>query len=217
MKTFKEIIKEESKQSYFKTLKAFVDQEYQEKTIFPPRDEIYSAFRYADYEDIKVVIIGQDPYHELHQANGLAFSVRKDVKIPPSLRNIYKEAMADVGIPKPTSGDLTPWAKQGVLLINTVLTVEEGKANAHKGKGWEIFTDHIIEKMNEREKPLVFILWGRQAQNKAKMIDERHCVIKSAHPSPLSASRGFFGSKPFSRANAFLESIHEEPIDWRIE
>lgn len=217
MRTFEKIINEESQQSYFKTLKAFVDREYEEKTVFPPRDEIYSAFRYADYEDIKVVIIGQDPYHELHQANGLAFSVSKEVKIPPSLRNIYKEAMQDVGIPEPHSGDLTPWAKQGVLLINTVLTVEEGKANAHKGKGWEIFTDHIIEKMNEREKPLVFILWGRQAQNKAGMIDSRHCVIKSAHPSPLSASRGFFGSKPFSRANAFLESIQVEPIDWRIE
>ena len=150
MRTFEKIINEESQQSYFKTLKAFVDREYEEKTIFPPRNEIYSAFRYADYEDIKVVIIGQDPYHELHQANGLAFSVSKEVKIPPSLRNIYKEAMQDVGIPEPHSGDLTPWAKQGVLLINTVLTVEEGKANAHKGKGWEIFTDHIIEKMNER-------------------------------------------------------------------
>ena len=171
-----------------------------------------------DYEDIKVVIIGQDPYHELHQANGLAFSVNKGVRIPPSLVNIYKEAHNDVGIDIPNHGDLTAWAKQGVLLLNTVLTVEKGCANSHKGKGWEIFTDHIIEEMNKREKPVVFILWGRQAENKASMIDtNKHCVITSAHPSPLSAHRGFFGSKPFSRTNEFLVSQGIEPIDWRID
>ena len=164
-----------------------------------------------------MAILGQDPYHEIHQANGLAFSVNKGIRIPPSLVNIYKEAMMDVGIPQPHSGDLTPWARQGVLLLNTVLTVRDGMANSHKGHGWEIFTDHIIEIMNEREKPLVFILWGAQARRKAPMINPRHLVIQSAHPSPLSAHRGFFGSRPFSRCNEFLVNNGMTPIDWRID
>ncbi len=218
MKTFKTIIQEESRQPYYQDLHAFVEQEYRSHTIFPPHGQIYHAFNYCDYNDIKVVIIGQDPYHEVHQANGLAFSVNKGVRIPPSLVNIYKEAHEDVGIPIPSHGDLTSWAEQGVLLLNTVLTVEEGKANSHKGKGWEVFTDHIIEVMNEREKPLVFILWGRQAIDKSRMIDQKkHKVITSVHPSPLSAHRGFFGSKPFSKANEFLISQGEKPIDWRVE
>ncbi|MDD6349415.1 uracil-DNA glycosylase [Intestinibaculum porci] len=217
MRTFREIINTEAKEPYYQALHQFVEDEYATHTIFPPHKQIYHAFNFCDYEDIKVVILGQDPYHELHQANGLAFSVNKGVRIPPSLINIYKEAMSDVGIPQPHSGDLTPWARQGVLLLNTVLTVREGMANSHKGHGWEIFTDHIIEAMNEREKPVVFILWGRAARNKAQMIHERHLVIESAHPSPLSANRGFFGSRPFSRTNAFLREHGIAEIDWRID
>jgi uracil-DNA glycosylase len=217
MRTFKTIIQEEAKQPYYQELHAFVEQEYATHTIYPPHKQIYHAFNFCDYEDIKVVILGQDPYHEIHQANGLAFSVNKGVRIPPSLVNIYKEAMMDVGIPQPHSGDLTPWARQGVLLLNTVLTVRDGMANSHKGHGWEIFTDHIIEIMNEREKPLVFILWGAQARRKAMMINKRHLVIQSAHPSPLSAHRGFFGSRPFSRCNEFLVNNGMTPIDWRID
>ena len=217
MRTFKTIIQEEAKQPYYQELHAFVEQEYATHTIYPPHKRIYHAFNFCDYEDIKVVILGQDPYHEIHQANGLAFSVNKGIRIPPSLVNIYKEAMMDVGIPQPHSGDLTPWARQGVLLLNTVLTVRDGMANSHKGHGWEIFTDHIIEIMNEREKPLVFILWGAQARRKAPMINPRHLVIQSAHPSPLSAHRGFFGSRPFSRCNEFLVNKGMTPIDWRID
>lgn len=217
MRTFREIIDHEASQPYYKKLHEFVEDEYQKYTIYPPHKQIYHAFNFCDYEDIKVVILGQDPYHEPHQAMGLAFSVNKGVRIPPSLINIYKEAMSDVGIPQPHSGDLTPWARQGVLLLNTVLTVRQGAAFSHKGKGWEIFTDHIIELMNEREKPLVFILWGRAARNKAPMINSRHLVIESAHPSPLSANRGFFGSRPFSRTNAFLTEHNMTPIDWRIK
>lgn len=214
---FREIIDEERQQPYYKQLESFVNDEYSHKVIYPPRNRIFHCFNFKNYDDIKVVIIGQDPYHEVNQANGLAFSVAKGVRIPPSLVNIYKEAHSDVGIDIPSHGDLSDWAHQGVLLLNTVLTVEDGKANSHKGKGWEVFTDHIIEKMNEREKPLVFILWGRQAIDKEKMIDtSKHYVIKSVHPSPLSAHRGFFGSKPFSKTNSFLISKGIEPIDWRI-
>lgn len=214
---FKEIIDEERKQPYYQKLESYVSEEYQNKVIFPPRNRVFHCFNFKDYEDIKVVIIGQDPYHELHQANGLAFSVSRGVRIPPSLVNIYKEAHDDVGIDIPDHGDLSAWANQGVLLLNTVLTVEQGKANSHKGIGWEIFTDHIIEVMNEREKPLVFILWGNQAISKSRMIDtSRHLIIKSAHPSPLSAHRGFFGSRPFSRTNEFLIQNNIEPIDWRL-
>lgn len=215
---FKEIIDEERKQSYYSKLEEFVNAQYASKTVFPPRNRVFHCFNFKDYDDIKVVIIGQDPYHEVNQANGLAFSVSRGVRIPPSLVNIYKEAHDDVGIDIPRHGDLSSWAKQGVLLLNTVLTVEESKANSHKGKGWEIFTDHIIQKLNEREKPLVFILWGRQAIDKEKMIDtSKHYIIKSVHPSPLSANRGFFGSKPFSKTNNFLISQGIEPINWRIK
>lgn len=217
MRTFKEIIQEEAKQPYYSKLHQYVEDQYQHYTCFPPHKQIYHAFNFCDYEDIKVVILGQDPYHELNQANGLAFSVNKGVRIPPSLVNIYKEAMEDVGIAQPHSGDLTPWARQGVLLLNTVLTVREHQANSHKGHGWEIFTDHIVEIMNEREKPLVFILWGNQARAKARMIYPRHLVIQSPHPSPLSASRGFFHSHPFSRCNEFLVAHGQLPIDWRID
>lgn len=215
---FKDIIDEERKQPYYKQLESFVNDEYNHKVIYPPKNRIFHCFNFKSYDDIKVVIIGQDPYHEVNQANGLAFSVARGVRIPPSLINIYKEAHNDVGIDIPNHGDLSDWAHQGVLLLNTVLTVEDGKANSHKGKGWETFTDHIIEKMNEREKPLVFILWGRQAIDKEKMIDtSKHYVVKSVHPSPLSAHRGFFGSKPFSKTNKFLLSKGIDPIDWRIK
>lgn len=214
---FKTIINHEKEMPYYKELEAFVNKEYQTKTIYPPRNRVFHCFNFKDYEDIKVVIIGQDPYHGEHQANGLAFSVERGIAVPPSLVNIYKEAHDDVGIDIPAHGDLTAWAKQGILLLNTVLTVEAHRANSHKDKGWETFTNHIIEVLNQRDKPLVFILWGRQAIDKEKMIDtSKHCVIKSVHPSPLSAYRGFFGSRPFSRANQFLVSHGMEPIDWRI-
>lgn len=215
---FKDIIDIERQQPYYQQLENFINDEYAYKVIYPPRKRIFHCFNFKNYDDIRVVIIGQDPYHEVNQANGLAFSVAKGVRIPPSLVNIYKEAHDDVGIDIPHHGDLSSWAQQGVLLLNTVLTVEEGKANSHRGKGWEIFTDHIIQKMNEREKSLVFILWGRQAIDKEKMIDtSKHFIVKSVHPSPLSAHRGFFGSKPFSKTNAFLVSKGIEPIDWRIQ
>ncbi|MEG0453529.1 MAG: uracil-DNA glycosylase [Coprobacillus sp.] len=214
---FKTIIQNEKQLPYYQELETFVKHEYENKKVFPPQNRVFHCFNECDYDDVKVVILGQDPYHDDHQANGLAFSVEPGVKIPPSLINIYKEAHTDVGIDIPHHGDLTKWAKQGVLLLNTVLTVEAHKANSHKGKGWEIFTNHIIEVMNEREKPLVFILWGKQAIDKESMIDtSKHFVIKSVHPSPLSAYRGFFGSRPFSKANDFLVSKGIEPIDWRI-
>ena len=207
---FKTLINQERKLPYYQQLESFVNQEYASHTIYPPRNRVFHCFNFKDYDDIKVVIIGQDPYHEEHQANGLAFSVERGVQIPPSLVNVYKEAHDDVGIDIPKHGDLSAWAHQGVLLLNTVLTVQAHRANSHKDKGWETFT-------NQREKRLVFILWGRQAIDKAKMIDQsKHYVITSPHPSPLSAYRGFFGSKPFSRTNAFLKSQGIEPIDWRI-
>ncbi len=215
---FKTFINQERQCHYFQELESFVNSEYQMNTVYPPHDKIFQCFYSQDYHDIKVVIIGQDPYHEEHQANGLAFSVERGVKIPPSLMNIYKEAHDDVGIDIPTHGDLTSWANQGVLLLNTVLTVRAHQANSHKGKGWEIFTNHVIEEMNKREKPLVFILWGKQAIDKEVMIDQsKHFIIKSVHPSPLSSYRGFFGSKPFSSTNQFLIQKGIEPIDWRIE
>lgn len=215
---FRTIIDAERQKPYYKELEAFVNQEYKTKTIYPPRKRVFHCFNFKDYNDIKVVIIGQDPYHEEHQANGLAFSVERGVQIPPSLVNIYKEVHDDVGIEIPQHGDLSSWANQGVLLLNTVLTVQAHCANSHKLRGWETFTNHIIEAMNKREKPLVFILWGKQAIDKEKMIDtSRHCVIKSVHPSPLSAYRGFFGSKPFSKTNQFLVQNGMEPIDWGIQ
>lgn len=214
MKKFKEIAEKEFQQDYYKKLHQFIEQEYQTKTIFPPKHEIFRALNLCDFEDIKVVILGQDPYHELHQANGLAFSVRKNVKIPPSLVNIYKELNDDLGVPIPSHGDLTSWAKQGVLLLNNVLTVEQGRANSHKGAGWETFTLNIVKELSKREKPMVFILWGRNAMEKKQYIASHHLVLTSAHPSPLSCHRGFFGSHPFSKANQFLQEHGMEMIDW---
>lgn len=212
--TFDELIKLEKEKEYFKTLETFLDKEYSEKTIFPPKDEIFNAFNLCPFENVKVVIIGQDPYHEINQAHGLAFSVKDGNKLPKSLMNIYKELYDDILVTRLT-GELTDWAKQGVFLINTILTVEEGKANSHKNKGWEIFTTKVIEELNKDNSPKVFVLWGNQAYEYEKIIkNSNHLIIKSAHPSPLSAYRGFFGSKPFSRINEFLISKNIDPIDW---
>ncbi len=211
-------LQDEWQKPYFVELSKFVHEAYEHKTVFPPKDKVFSAFEVCDYSDVKVVILGQDPYHELHQAHGMCFSVNPGIKIPPSLVNIYKELHDDVGCYIPNNGYLMPWAKQGVFLLNTVMTVEEGKANSHAGKGWEIFTDHTIQKINEKDSPVVFLLWGRNARNKASMIDtKKHLVLECAHPSPLSAYHGFFGCKHFSKTNTFLLEHGKEPIHWQIE
>lgn len=211
------ILQDEMKKDYIQELHTKLDAEYKTERIFPPKDEIFNALKLTSYTNTRVVIIGQDPYHGEGQAEGLSFSVKKGVRIPPSLRNIYKELHADLGIPIPSHGSLKHWACEGVLLLNNVLTVREGKPNSHKGIGWERFTDAVIEKVNERNQPAVFMLWGNHAQKKGDFIDRsRHLVIESAHPSPLSARHGFIGSSPFSKANEFLESQGMEPIDWMI-
>ena len=213
--TFEEIINKERQKEYFKKLETFLEEEYRTKTIFPPKDEVFTAFKLCEFKDVKVVIIGQDPYHEINQAHGLAFSVKDGNKLPKSLINIYKELYDDLLVTRLT-GELTEWAYQGVFLINTVLTVEEGKANSHKNKGWEIFTSKVIEELNNDDSPKVFVLWGNQAYEYEKMITNvNHKIIKSAHPSPLSAYRGFFGSKPFSKINEFLLEHNLKEIDWR--
>ena len=211
-------LKEEFHKDYYKRLHQIVMSEYQTKVIFPPADDIFNAFHLTPFKDVKVVIIGQDPYHEPGQAHGLCFSVKKDVDIPRSLVNIYKELHDDLGCYIPNNGFLEKWAKQGVLLLNTVLTVRAHQAFSHKGIGWEEFTDAAIAALAKEDRPIVFILWGSPAQKKAEMItNPKHYIIKSVHPSPLSASRGFFGSKPFSKANSYLQKCHLEPIDWQIE
>ena len=213
-----EILKDEFKKEYFINLLDFVKKEYKEKTIYPKQNEVFNAFRYTDFDDVKVVILGQDPYHGPNQAEGLSFSVSNEVLKPPSLQNIFKELESDLRIPFPESNSLKPWARQGVLLLNAVLTVEEHKPTSHKDKGWEIFTDDIIKILNEREKPVVFILWGAYARNKKELItNKQHLIIESAHPSPFSARGGFFGSKPFSKTNEFLKKNNIKEIDWRIE
>ncbi len=215
---FKTFVEEQKKQEYYMTLKERIDNEYASNTIFPPKKEIFRCLNLTSYDDVKVVILGQDPYHEKGQANGLAFSVRPGVQVPPSLVNIFKECHDDVGIRIPNNGDLTAWAKQGVLLLNNVLTVREHQANSHRFYGWEIFTLNVVKLLNAREKPMVFILWGKNAIEKEKYIDtSKHLVLKSVHPSPLSAYRGFFGSKPFSKTNAFLVKTGQMPIDWQIQ
>lgn len=211
------ILADEFNKDYYLKLREFLKEEYRTQTVYPDMHDIFNAFKYTDYNDVKVVILGQDPYHEPMQAQGLSFSVPKGVRIPPSLVNIYKELNDDMGIPVPSHGCLKEWASEGVLLLNAVLTVRKGNAGSHAGKGWEILTDRVIELLNEREEPMVFILWGAYAQKKAALINERrHCVIKSVHPSPLSAYRGFFGGRYFSRANGFLEIVGQEPVDWTI-
>ena len=208
----------ESQQEYYKALTVKVKEEYQRNLVFPPKDQVFNAFQYTSYEAVKVVIIGQDPYHNVGQAHGLCFSVEEDVEIPPSLVNIYQELHDDLGCFIPNNGNLTKWAKQGVLLLNTVLTVRAHQANSHRGIGWETFTDHVIELVDRKESPVVFLLWGSPAQKKAEMLhNPNHLILKAPHPSPLSAYRGFFGCKHFSKTNEFLEKKGLEPIDWQIE
>ena len=213
-----EVLKDEFKKEYFTNLMDFVKNEYKSKTIYPKQNEVFNAFRYTDFDNVKVVILGQDPYHGPNQAEGLSFSVSNEVLKPPSLKNIFKELESDLKIPFPEVNSLKPWAKQGVLLLNAVLTVEEHKPTSHKGMGWEIFTDSVIKMINEKEKPVVFILWGSYARDKKKLItNPNHLIIESAHPSPFSARNGFFGSKPFSKTNSFLKRNGIREIDWRIE
>lgn len=212
-----ELLDDELKEPYYQELRKFLIDEYSTKQIFPDMYDIFNALHFTSYADTKVVILGQDPYHEPGQAHGLSFSVLPNVPPPPSLMNIFKELRDDLGCFIPNNGCLKPWAEQGVLLLNAVLTVRAHAANSHRGHGWEIFTDKIIRLLNEHERPLAFILWGRPARSKKAMItNPRHFIIESAHPSPLSASGGFFGSRPFSRVNTFLESIGAEPINWQI-
>jgi uracil-DNA glycosylase len=211
------LLNSEFEKPYYLQLRQFLVDEYSTQVIYPLKEDIYNALHLTPYEETKVVILGQDPYHGEGQAHGLSFSVKPGVKQPPSLKNIFKELQTDLGHPIPNHGFLESWAKQGVLLLNAVLTVREKTPNAHKGRGWENFTDEVIHKLNEREKPVVFILWGRHAQAKKSFItNKNHHIIESAHPSPLSARNGFFGSKPFSKTNDFLRSIGEKEIDWSI-
>lgn len=212
------ILNEEYNKDYFKSLIDFVKKEYKEKTIYPKQNEVFNAFRYTDFDNVKVVILGQDPYHGPNQAEGLSFSVSNEVLKPPSLKNIFKELESDLKIPFPEHNSLKPWAKQGVLLLNAVLTVEEHKPTSHKDKGWETFTNSVIKILNKREKPIVFILWGSYARAKKEFItNPKHYIIESAHPSPFSARNGFFGSKPFSKTNEFLRKNDIKEINWRVE
>lgn len=208
---------EEMQKPYYRELRQFLINQYRSVQVYPDMYDIFNALHYTSYADTKVLILGQDPYHEPGQAHGLSFSVLPNVPPPPSLLNIFKELETDLGCSVPNNGCLEPWARQGVLLLNTVLTVQAHRANSHRDKGWEIFTDKIISLLNEREKPVAFILWGSPARRKKSMItNKRHFIVESPHPSPLSAYRGFFGSKPFSRVNTFLKSIGEEPINWQL-
>lgn len=214
---WKNYLQDELEKDYYKKLRSMLIEEYRTHHIFPSMYDIFNALHYTSYDNTKVVILGQDPYHGAGQAHGLSFSVQPGVAPPPSLLNIFKELQSDIGCTVPNNGCLIPWAKQGVLLLNAVLTVRERQANSHQGLGWEIFTDRIIELVNAREQPVVFILWGRPAQRKKSMVtNPRHLVIESPHPSPLSASRGFFGSRPFSKANEFLVANGIEPINWQL-
>ena len=211
-------LKGEFRKPYYRDLFTFVGQEYRTKTIYPPSDEIFSAFHLTPLPQVKVVILGQDPYHEEGQAHGLSFSVKPGIAIPPSLINIYRELEDDMGCYIPNNGYLVKWAEQGVLMLNTVLTVRAHQANSHKNVGWEAFTDAVIRAVEQEDRPIVYLLWGRPAQAKESMItNPKHLVLKAPHPSPLSAYRGFFGSHLFSQTNAFLQEHGAEPIDWQIE
>jgi len=209
----------EFRKPYYKELYEFVKQEYSTRVIYPPADDIFNALHFTPLKEVKVLILGQDPYHNEHQAHGLSFSVLPEQKeIPPSLQNIYQELHDDLGCYIPNNGYLEKWARQGVLMLNTVLTVRAHQANSHQGKGWEKFTDAIIEAVNEQDRPIVYMLWGRPAQNKIPMLNNpKHLILKAPHPSPLSAYRGFFGCQHFSQANEFLTAHGVEPIDWQIE
>lgn len=211
------ILADEFEKPYYKELRAFLKQEYSTRRIYPHMNDIFSALKASSFEDTRVVIIGQDPYHGAGQAHGLCFSVKRPVEPPPSLKNMFKELESDVGFKIPDHGELTKWAEQGVLLLNTVLTVREGQANSHKGKGWELFTDRVIDELNKKTTPVVFLLWGANAKNKAKIITNPiHRKLETVHPSPLSAYGGFFGCKHFSKCNEILRSTGQTPIDWQI-
>ena len=213
--SWKSQLRDEFEKDYFKQLTEFVRDEYQRTTVYPHPKNIFSAFDFCPFEDVKVVILGQDPYHGPGQANGLCFSVSDGVRVPPSLMNIYKELHADLGVVAPESGNLEHWAKQGVLLLNATLTVEARKAGSHQRKGWEEFTDAVIKRISDEKEHVVFVLWGRYAQEKGQVIDrDKHLVLESPHPSPFSADRGFFGSKPFSQANDYLLWNEKEAIEW---
>ena len=213
-----DILSDEWDKPYYKNLRAFLKEEYKNHTVYPDMHDIFNSLRYTSFADTKVVIIGQDPYHEPNQAHGLCFSVKKGVEPPPSLKNIYKELNSDIGMEIPTHGELTKWAQQGVLLLNTVLTVRRAQANSHKGKGWENFTDRVIGELNKKQTPVVFLLWGANARKKAEIITNPiHQKLITVHPSPLSAYGGFFGCKHFSRCNEILQSNGLAPIDWTIE
>jgi uracil-DNA glycosylase len=215
---WQELLKEEFEKDYYLNLRQFLINEYKTKTVYPDKYDIFNALHYTAYKDVKVVILGQDPYHGPSQAHGLSFSVKPGIQPPPSLMNIYKELKDDVNCYIPNNGYLKKWADQGVLLLNTALTVREGQANSHRNMGWEKVTDRIISLLNERKEPIVFILWGSNAQSKTSLItNTNHYIIKSVHPSPLSASRGFFRSKPFSQTNKILISRGLNPIDWQID
>lgn len=212
-----DILQEEYHKEYFKKIIDFVNKEYKEKICYPPKNKILRALNLTDYDDVKVVILGQDPYHGAGEANGLAFAVSDGIKLPPSLQNIYKELKNDLGIMPAKVGNLECWAREGVLLLNAVLTVEKDKAASHKTVGWEQFTDAIIKKINEKEEPIVFILWGNFARSKKVYItNPKHYIVESTHPSPFSAYHGFFGSKPFSKTNNYLKSKGIKEIDWRV-
>ena len=216
MTTWNEILAEEMEKDYYQELQAFVQKRRAEVRVFPEEKNVFNALELTPFESVKVVILGQDPYHGFGQAHGLSFSVQKGTPLPPSLKNIYKELQEDIGGEFPTEGDLSHWAKQGVLLLNTVLTVEEGNANSHKGMGWERLTNRLIESLNELNHPVIFILWGKPAQDKEKLItNPSHVILKAPHPSPLSAYRGFFGSKPFSKVNEMLIQQEQTPIRWK--
>lgn len=218
MNYFKNIIEEESKKDYYKKLHEFVINEYNTKTIFPPKEKIFYALQTTPYDKVKVVIIGQDPYHGVGEAHGMCFSVNPGIKIPPSLMNIYKELNRDLGCKIPNNGYLVKWANQGVLLLNSVLTVEKDKPASHQNKGWEIFTDRIIEELNKSQTPIVFLLWGNFAKQKARLItNKKHLILTSSHPSPFSVKYGFEGCSHFSKANKFLVSNNLTPIDWQID
>ncbi len=211
------LLADEFEKDYYLQLREFLKQEYQSQHIYPPMKDIFNALKYTSYSNVKVVILGQDPYHGFGQAHGMCFSVRAGVPMPPSLQNIFKELHDDIGMFPPVSGCLVPWAREGVLLLNTVLTVREGQPNSHKGKGWEILTDHIISLLGEREQPIVFLLWGSNARKKKELIHKpQHLILECAHPSPLSAYRGFFGCGHFSQANQFLYDHGMTPVDWNV-
>lgn len=212
------VLKDTFQKEYFKRLQTFLKEEYAQNTIYPKQEDIFNAFTYTPYEDVRVVMLGQDPYHGANQAHGLCFSVLQGMKIPPSLKNIYKELQQDIGFEVPDHGELTKWAKQGVLMLNTCLSVKDGQPASHTNHGWEIFSDEVISKVNDKEESVVFLLWGKHAQSKESLItNPKHLILKCAHPSPFSANQGFFGCRHFSKTNTFLKEQGFVPIDWQIE